>query len=118
MKSLLGRWGSEVPRSPVAFIFQLLSPNYGLLVGKAAGNKWLLGVLEVVGCRNSKALPEDCPKTERTFCRKATIESPAGVYREPRLRSSACRGKEPMAGGRSTVASDLLGGKGEIRKFF
>ena len=32
-----------LPGSPVALIFQLRLPSYGLLVDKVAGNKWLLG---------------------------------------------------------------------------
>ena len=32
-----------MPGSPVAVIFQLLLPSYGLLVGKVVGKTWLLG---------------------------------------------------------------------------
>ena len=39
----LGPLGFPLPGSPVAIIFQPLSPNYGLVVGKVAGKKWLLG---------------------------------------------------------------------------
>ena len=35
--------GHHLPGSPVALIFQLLLPNYGLLVDKVAGKKRLLG---------------------------------------------------------------------------
>ena len=36
-------FGFPLPGSPVALIFQLLWPNYGLLVGKVLGETWLLG---------------------------------------------------------------------------
>ena len=41
--------------SPVTFIFQLLLPNYGLLVGKVAGKSGYLGIQ--VGCFKRPCVP-------------------------------------------------------------